>query len=74
MLINLFFSLSLLVSQLYTTDTLEFTVFNKTVLTIFSLWHFIAFYLVYFFKKVFGIFVRSFLLIGIKNLKGSEDE
>jgi len=32
MLINLFFSLSLLVSQLYTTDTFEFTVFNKTVL------------------------------------------
>ena len=32
MLINLFFSLSLLVSQFYTTDTFEFTVFNKTVL------------------------------------------
>ena len=32
MLINLFFSFSLLVSQLYTTDTFEFTVFNKTVL------------------------------------------
>ena len=32
MLINLFFSLSILVSQLYTTDTFEFTVFNKTVL------------------------------------------
>jgi len=31
MLINLFFSLSILVSQLYTTDTFEFTVFNKTV-------------------------------------------
>ena len=32
MLINLFFSFSILVSQLYTADTLEFTVFNKTVL------------------------------------------
>ena len=32
MLINLFFSFSLLVSQLYTNDTFEFTVFNKTVL------------------------------------------
>ena len=32
MLINLFFSFSLLVSQLYTADTFEFTVFNKTVL------------------------------------------
>lgn len=32
MLINLFFSLSILISQLYTTDTFEFTVFNKTVL------------------------------------------
>ena len=32
MLINLFFSFSLLVSQLYTSNTFEFTVFNKTVL------------------------------------------
>ncbi len=32
MLINLFFSFSILVSQLYTSDTFEFTVFNKTVL------------------------------------------
>ncbi len=32
MLINLFFSFSILISQLYTTDTFEFTVFNKTVL------------------------------------------
>ena len=32
MLINLFFSLSILISHLYTTDTFEFTVFNKTVL------------------------------------------
>jgi hypothetical protein len=32
MLINLFLSFSILVSQLYTTDTFEFTVFNKTVL------------------------------------------
>ena len=32
MLINLFFSFSILVSQLYTTDKFEFTVFNKTVL------------------------------------------
>ena len=32
MLINLFFSLSILVSQLYITDTFEFTVLNKTVL------------------------------------------
>ena len=31
MLINLFFSLSILVTQLYSTDTFEFTVFNKTV-------------------------------------------
>ena len=31
MLINLFFSFSILISQLYTTDTFEFTVFNKTV-------------------------------------------
>ena len=32
MLINLFFSFSILISQLYTTDTFEFTVFNKTIL------------------------------------------
>ena len=32
MLINLFFSFSILISQLYTTNTIEFTVFNKTVL------------------------------------------
>ena len=32
MLINLFFSLSILVSQLSTADNIEFTIFNKTVL------------------------------------------
>tara|TARA_S200000501_G_scaffold280848_1_gene264868 strand:+ start:193 stop:642 length:450 start_codon:yes stop_codon:yes gene_type:complete len=32
MLINLFFSLSILISQLYTSNTFEFTVFDKTVL------------------------------------------
>lgn len=31
MLINLFFSFSILVSQLYTTDTIEFDIFNKTI-------------------------------------------